>query len=244
MTPLNKHEVRGGATTAIFNDQSYTVTARIEDEVLNSDDILNMEMVRARRSLAFLKQKIGNDAMRVLLKEELDATTARAGEWMEASGGEWISGALLMETPGPSAAYLSNWLVTKMKNREEAVLRAGHPDHCVNHPVEGGVEVITNVGGDDKPWHVFWKMVGEETAFPTAWDSSYTERFGVFLTDRNHRRIGSAMYEFRDLPNGLGVKLTIHLPSAAPAQLVRGHLHHFSIEYRNWTMAALAESLA
>lgn len=226
------------------NDLTYKATGRIEDEVLNNDDIRNMELVRARRSLAYLKQKIGNDAMRVLLKEELDDATARTNEWMEASGGEWISGALLLETPGPSAAYFHRWFLTKMKNREEALFRAGHPDHFLNHPIEGGAEVIENVGEDDEPWHIFVRFVGDDTAFPTAWDSSYTERFGAFITDREGRRIGSALHELKDLPNGLGIKLTIHLPSAAPAHLVRGHLHHFAIEFRNWTMAALAESLA
>ncbi len=228
----------------IFNDLSYKVTARIEDEVLNNDDIRNMELVRARRSLAYLKQKIGNDSMRLLLKEELDATTARTSNWMAESGGEWISGALLLETPGPGAAYFHHWFLTKMKNREEALFRAGHPDHFLNHPVEGGAEVIENVGEDDDPWHIFVRFVADETQFPTAWDSSYTERFGALITDRDNRRIGSALHELKDLPNGLGIKLTIHLPSAAPAHLVRGHLHHFAIEFRNWTTAALAESLA
>lgn len=225
-----------------WNDQTYPVTARIGEDTLTNEDIRNMELRRARRSLAYLKRKIGNEAMRILLKDELDAATIRTSKWMDASAGEWTSGALHLQTPGPSAAYFHRWFLGKMKDGQEAVFRAGHPDHFLNHPIDRGAEVIENVGEDHDPWHIFVRFVPDETPFPTAWHASYTERFGALITDRDGRRIGSALHELKDLDGGLRAKLTISLPAASPADLIRGHLHHFAIEFRNWTLAALEES--
>ena len=47
------------------------------------------------------------------------------------------------------------------------------------------------------------------------------------------------IHEMRDAEDGLHIKLTIHLPQAAPDDLITGHLHHFSVEFRNWTRAAM-----
>ena len=59
------------------------------------------------------------------------------------------------------------------------------------------------------------------------------------ILDAADRRIGSAMHELRDGADGcLEVKLTVHLPHAAPAELVEGHLRHFAVEFRNWTEMA------
>ena len=54
------------------------------------------------------------------------------------------------------------------------------------------------------------------------------------------RRISTVVHEMRDAEDGLQLKLTVHLPEAAPEALIEGHLHHYMIEWRNWTRMALA----
>ena len=48
----------------------------------------------------------------------------------------------------------------------------------------------------------------------------------------------------KDADDGMHIRLTITLPQAAPAGLVRGHLEHFAVEFSNWTRHARAAELA
>lgn len=105
-------------------------------------------------------------------------------------------------------------------------------------------EVIENVGQDDLPWLIRLDFTAPDVKFPTAWDPAYPaeHRLGAIINDGDGLRIGSAIHEMRDAEEGLHVKLTIHLPEAAPDRLVVGHLHHFSVEFRNWTRAAMKDA--
>jgi hypothetical protein len=222
---------------------SFEVEASLDGKRLTGGDILEMELVRSRRALAYLKAKIGNDAMRELLRSDLDLTTAQTGEWARSSAGEWTIGVLELELPGPGAEEFEDWFMQTMHKDDEATLRAGHPDHFLNHPrPDGTAEVIENVGEDELPWHIFLDFVGAETEFPTLWDPAYPCRFGVLIKNSEGTHIGSALHELRDGERGLVAKLTIHLPAAAPSELVQGHLRHFAIEFRNWTEMAFAHS--
>lgn len=113
----------------------------------------------------------------------------------------------------------------------------------MNHPTgPRHAEVIENLGETELPWHIFLDFTDASFVFPTAWDSSYTNAFGAVIKDRDGLHTSSAMHELRDGDAGLDVKLTIHLPNAAPEALVDGHLRHFSIEFRNWTEIAEGDS--
>ena len=128
------------------------VRASFDGASLTDADVRDLELLRARRSLAYLKDRIGNDGMRELLKADLDAATAQNAAWVEQSGGAWRSGALTMRVPGPGAANFHDWFMGNMKRRNEPVFRAGHPDHFMNHPLpDGRAEVIENVGEDERP---------------------------------------------------------------------------------------------
>lgn len=209
---------------------------------LDEADIRDLELIRSRRSLAYLKDRIGNDAMLELLADDLDAAATKVTGWLDASDGRWRSDSLTMTVPGPAAEAFHAWFMGNMKRGNETLFRAGHPDHFMNHPLpDGRAQVIKNVGEDNLPWHIFLTFTGSDTALPTPWDPDYPLElgFGAKILDVHGTRIGSAMHELRDTDDGhLQAKLTVSLPQAAPAELVVGHLRHFSIEFRNWTEMA------
>lgn len=215
---------------------------------LSDSDVRAMELIRSRRSLAYLKDKIGNDQMLELLAADLDESTRAVAGWLEQSNGEWQSDALVLRTPGPNSDTFHDWFMGNMAKKNEPVFRAGHPDHFMNHPTGAGkAEVIENVGEDDLPWHIFLEFHGSDVEFPTPWDPEFPSEkaFGVFIMDREGRQIGSAMHELRDVVDPtegtfLEAKLTIILPKAAPSGLLAGHLRHFTVEFRNWTELARA----
>ena len=223
------------------DDTSHPARAIINGTTLDDEAIRDIELTRARRALAYLKSKIGNDAMRLLLKGELDRSAGRVRGWVDASGGAWKSGTVELIVPGPSAHGFHTWFMETMKHDRQVELRAAHPEHFLNRPLGLHAEVIENIGHDQDPWHIKLDFTSPDAEFPTPWDPAYpaSERLGAIINDAEGRRIGSAIHEMRDFKGGLHIKLTIHLPEAAPDELVIGHLHHFAVEFRNWTRMAL-----
>lgn len=230
------------------DDRDYPAQAQLGQTLLANEDIRSVEFARARHALAYLKAKLGNEAMRELLRDDLATMKARVRGWVEASGGAWQSGSMELTVPGPSAAAFQDWYAQAMAtNDHEAELRAGHPEHFVSHPRPGGaVEVVENVGETELPWRVFYRSLPEDDgAFPSPWDADYPTRYGMELVDGDGLRVGFSMRQSRDEPDGrLRLKFTTHLPAAAPPELVDRHLHHLAVEFRNWTRAAWLESFA
>ena len=223
-----------------LKDVDFGARALFTTRTLNNAAIRDLELVRARRALAYLKAKIGNVAMRNLLKDDLDRTQARSREWVGASDGRWKWGSVELIVPGPGAMAFHSYFMTMMKEDRQLELRAGHPEHFMNVPLGAHAEVIENVGQDDLPWFIRLDFTPPDTEFPAPWDSAYPaeQRLGAFINDAHGLRIGSAIHEMRDAADGLHIKLTIILPEAAPDALVDGHLQHFAVEFRNWTRLA------
>lgn len=221
--------------TADFGARAIIAGRSLDDAAISA-----LELTRARRALAYLKAKIGNDAMRELLQKDIDRTRVRNRKWVESSGGRWKWGSLELVVPGPGAAAFHGFFMTMMKEDRQPELRAGHPEHFMNVPLGPHAEVIENVGQDDLPWFIRLDFTPPDTEFPAPWDPAYPadHRLGAFINDADGLRIGSAIHEMRDADDGLHVKLTIILPDTAPDAFVDGHLHHFAVEFRNWTHAA------
>ena len=222
------------------NDRGFLAKAIIADEApITNDDINVWELDRARHALAYLKRKLGNEAMRDLLRDDLAQMMVQVRGWVEASGGAWQTGSVELIVPGPNSREFRAWYDHAMANAWEPELRAGHPEHFVSHPdAVGSIEVVENIGETELPWRVFYRSLPPDAAYPSAWDPRYPVHFGAELIDSEGLRVGFSMRELRDADDGLHLKLTSHLPAAAPRELMQRHIHHFSIEYRNWAQFA------
>ena len=226
------------------NESDVRASAFIGHQRISDTDIRGLELDRARHALAYLKGKLGNDAMRALLDDDLRTMQAKVRGWVEASEGAWQSASVALVVPGPSAQAFQRWYVDAMANAREAELRAGHPEHFVSHPLSNQVEVVENIGETELPWRVFYRSLPEDFAFPMPWDRSYALHYGMEILDADGLRVGFSMRQSRDADDGLHLNFTTHLPRAAPRELVRRHLNHFAIEFRNWTRAAQTHGAA
>ena len=221
---------------------NFTVIARGPHGVRGDAEIAEGELERARHALAYLKGKLGNDAMRSLLSSDLAETTARVEAWLAESGGTWQTESIELAVTGPSATEFQDWYEAMVKQGQEAVMRAGHPEHFVSHPQPEFVEVVENVGETDLPWHVFYHpLPDDDPTFPTQWDPDFPVRFGAEILNSNGTRVGFTMHQSRNAEDGLHLKLTTYLPKAVPITVVHRHLRHFAIEFTNWTRAAYEE---
>jgi len=132
--PVGAFQTRGDRQCQTAST-STLARALIAGRTLDDAAIRDIELTRARRALAYLKAKIGNAAMRDLLKDDIDQTQARNREWVETSGGQWKSGSLELVVPGPGAAAFHGYFMTMMKEDRQPELRAGHPEHFMNVPL-------------------------------------------------------------------------------------------------------------
>ncbi len=72
--------------------REFRAVAAIGDERLDDRAIRDAELERARHALAYLKGKLGNDAMRRLLDDDLRAMAAQVRGWVDASGAHGKAG--------------------------------------------------------------------------------------------------------------------------------------------------------
>ena len=79
----------GAPLTLVVDDRAFATTAAAEGSTLSEHDIRKHELDRARRALAYLKMKVGDEAVRRLLAEDVAAMTATVRGWVEASAGRW-----------------------------------------------------------------------------------------------------------------------------------------------------------
>ncbi len=211
------------------------VSAPAEGDELTNDDIRNLELARARHALAYLKERIGNARMLELLADDLAHTKEQVGAWVDESNGQWQSDSIELVVPGLKARHFVDWYDDALDHRREPDFRAGHPEHFLSHPYDDGIEVIENVGETELPWHVFYRSMPEDGDFPAAWDDEFPVRFGAELLDQDRRRVGFSMRQGRDTENGMHLRVASFLPQAAPRPLMRRHLNHLAVEYRNWS---------
>ncbi len=233
-----------GAPTIVHDDQAFATTALIEGETLTEHDVRAHELARARRALAYLKDKIGDDAMRRLLADDVGAMTATVRGWVDASAGRWRSAEVTLSLPGPGAAAFRDWYARVVAERRSAAMRAGHPEHYLNTPGADGIEVIEPIGETDLPWRIFYRTVDPGDDLPAAWPDAFPVRFAAEIVDGDGVRVGWSLRALRDVAGGMEMRLISCLPAAAPDALMTRHLHHFAIEYRNWAVLATAEQEA
>lgn len=114
----------------LYNDTPAVAAAPVVEFAgahLDEADIRDLELIRSRRSLAYLKDRIGNDAMLDLLASDLAAAATQVTRWLDASEGRWRSDSLTMTVPGPTAQSFHDWFMGNMKRGNESLFRAGPP---------------------------------------------------------------------------------------------------------------------
>lgn len=227
----------------VTDDRSYVSAVVNSERTLTNEDVRDAELERARHALAYLKKKLGNDAMRELLADDVDLMKRRVRDWVAASNGQWRTGSVELFLDGRRSQPFHDWYVRAMAQARETELRAGHPEHFVSHPTAGTIEVFENIGETELPWRVFYRPVADDADYPAAWDQDYPVRFGAEIVDADGARVGFTMHESRDVGRGMRLRLSSFLPAASPPELLRRHLDHFAIEFRNWTRFAWLESL-
>lgn len=225
----------------IPDDRTFETVAVLDGATLTQHDIRSHEITRARRALAYLKDRIGDEAMRSLLADDIAQMMRTVRDWVDASQGRWRAASVTLKLPGPGAEHFKDWYAAVVDGHRGAAMRAGHPEHYLNTPGDNGIEVIEPIGETGLPWRIRYRTVDPESALPVPWATGFPVRFAAEIVDMDGVRVGYSLRALRGTADGMEMRLTTCLPEATPDETVARHLQHFAIEYRNWAVLASAE---
>ncbi|ATL32360.1 hypothetical protein [Streptomyces formicae] len=214
-----------------------TVRTVIDGTEYTQDDIRRWELDRARAALALLKDRIGDEAMRELLAEDLRAADEIMAPLPDASGGAWRSAVTEMEIGGITAEEFLTWWQGRLASADRTALLAANPEHYLANSADGVVEIIETIGSGPLR---FFLTFHDGVAIEDEGHETYPVRIGGTGRLTDGTEICRVMHEFGDGPRGLRIRLTIQFPTSAPEHVFTGHQWHFACEFLNWLEAAHA----
>ncbi len=220
------------------------VTTEIDGAVIREEDRLRKELERARIALALLKEAIGPDEMRRILKKHLDQGSADVMRWQQASGQGRKDSQTIIRVKGMKVAEFLDWFGKVNQQGNLATLLAANPEHYLVRPyAKDGrkyQELIETMGMYGEPLHCILEFPPSVPDAEQYLDSSYPyTMIATGTLAANGEKIGiRALHQFRDTEDGFEAKLLIQFPDHAPAELVQGHKMHLAIEFNNWIEAA------
>ncbi|MFJ7910410.1 hypothetical protein [Kitasatospora sp. NPDC096204] len=212
-----------------------TVRTVIDGTEYTQDDIRQWELNRARNALTLLKNRIGDEAMRELLAEDLRAADETMAPLPDASGGAWRSAVTEMEIDGISAEEFLTWWQGRLASGDRTALLSANPEHYLANSADGVVEIIETIGSGPLR---FFLTFHDGVAIEDEGHETYPVRIGGTGRLTDGTEICRVMHEFGDGPRGLRIRLTIQFPASAPEHVFTGHKWHFACEFLNWLEAA------
>ena len=221
------------------SDISTQTSVRIAGEV-DDRNIDRYELVAARRALRLLKRNLGHDRLHDLAREAIAEGNALFRDHVRRSDGQQATGTITIEARNLTVAAFSEWMVRAFARQD--VLIDAQPEHYLMDMADPhGPHVVETLGD-----HVVGFYMG-------GWDESQGDGDKPDSVDRRHSLLkldddgtvfGSVSTAFLEAPHGMTAELSVTLPATSAPDAIEQHLQHFSVEFRNWMLMAVAELAA
>lgn len=190
-----------------------------------------------RECLAETRENLGRERIREIYKKDLENGDKMWHEIAQNSvkGKNLQAGLVEVETKGISLEQfmLCNQSIAKNNNLTDASKM--HPEHYSFEAGAGGTQIIIETFGMYKyPTYLFLEPststdypipLDEDTLFPMFGKTS-------LMSDKTDTKI-IGMHQMKQRKGGMGVKLGVFLPEAAPKEIVEGHKWHLMVEFNN-----------
>ena len=202
---------------------------------LEECDMLPLE--DAREVLANLKESLGRQGVLKALAEELAAGEAQWRSIANASRAHENLQPVIVEVEARGIDIAQFMLVNQGLAKENSLATPSriHPEHYYFNAGTGGQQTIVETFGMyGHPVHLH--LIPAKDAFKPIEpdDDTLFSMCGItnFASDDTDSKI-VGMHQFKRRDSGLGVKLGVFLPEAAPAEAVEGHTWHLVVEFNN-----------
>jgi hypothetical protein len=217
------------------------VTFSIGGKAVAQEELLVLEVRRARRMMALLMRKLGSEGMADLFASEIAETANREQAWHKNSRARVapsIANAHVRE--GNAVEFVQWFLAGYMGPNAPAMMRA-HPEHlgALQLP-DGRVGILEVPGHMDIPGLLYLRRLEiwpQDTSIEL--DPSMPVRIMGVLEAQDETVHGYLLHQFRDTSPGFDAKLAVYWPAAAPEAMVSGHADHLALEFNNWLQAYL-----
>jgi len=205
----------------------------------SNEEILKIELIRSRKIMSLIMEKIGAEGIVEIFKKEIDENKKKNLQWSDGcSHKDYIASKTEASiTGGGTGAEFIDWYWHQYVSgvNSLAMLRA-HPEHVGIIPIEGGLVGILEVPGHTNNPHLlpFRKLTTEEwknISIPLTPD--YPDKMlGSIILE--NKEVAYLVHEFKNTEKGFDVKLAIYWPNKAPTELIKGHSDHLAVEFNNW----------
>jgi hypothetical protein len=215
------------------------VTFYKDGKAVDREELLRLEVRRARQMMSLMFRKLGTDGMAKLFAAEIEQADQLEHSWSESSGNGFRASVATARISEGSAAEFVQWFVAGyMGPNVPAMLRA-HPEHlgAMQLP-DGRVGVFEVPGHTELPAMLhLHRLESWPEDVPIELDPDMPVRIMGRGEAKNGRVHGYLLHQFRDTSPGFEAKLAIYWRDGAPDELVDGHADHLMLEFNNWLQA-------
>lgn len=198
-------------------------------------NVSDWELFFARRALAKLKSRLGQQGLLDLLAPDIDAATETMKAWVDESEGKWRPAEIRMRASGLSSAEF----LAYFHSMDEPKMLAAQPEHFVVKVLDGAYDGVENMGPNITRFDLH--LASEDQAVDELLADHPTRMVG-YATIPDGTVAVHLLHQFRDTDDGFDVVLGVYFPAAAPEELIEAHRQHLAVEFTNWIIAA-GESL-
>jgi len=216
-----------------------TVTFFKNGEAVAQEDLLRLEVRRARFMMSLLFQKLGTEGMAELFATEIEEANRLEHSWSESAGGGFVASLATARVSEGNAAEFVEWFVAGYMGPNAPAMMRSHPEHLgVRQMADGRVGVFEVPGHTELPAMLHLRRLESWPAeVPIKLDLDMPVRIMGRSEARDGIVHGYLLHQFRDTSPGFEAKLAIYWREGAPDSLVSGHADHLMLEFNNWLQA-------
>ncbi|NHL69276.1 hypothetical protein EIB72_28860 [Burkholderia ambifaria] len=232
MERVGKH---GNSFTSATEVQVKAVTFFKSGTEVACEDILRMEVKRARSMMASLMEKLGADGMVSLFAKEIAAHESNEKDWSLRANGRFSSSVAEAHVAVGTSAEFVAWFWEGYGGPNSPAMLRAHPEHLGALPLPDGRVGILEVPGHTKsPALLKLRHLDDWSGIPIELAPDMPNRMMGRVETPDGVTVGYLLHQFKDTFPGFDARLEIFWPSTAPEALIHGHSDHLMVEWCNW----------
>lgn len=218
----------------------YTYDCEVVAGPTTPGTVQDWELEFARRSLALLKKRLGDDGINKLLSEDVAESERQWKSKITASDGQLRVAQTDLAIRGLSAEQFLGWFHKIVASEPEML--AAHPEHYRILLTEDGKgqRVMETIGEYVSDFVI--PSLGNKTNGPSV--TNRDKSFPITMIGQGElvdgTVMGEVLHQFRNHADGKGfdARLGAWFPATFDDDLFETHRRHLAVEFRNWTHAA------
>lgn len=211
------------------------VKGYIDGREVSELEMLRWEVREYKKSMTLLREKLGTEGMRRLLKDVV-AQSMTEQHSKGTADGRVVECSIDVEVKGCKAMEFLAWLGAAFKREDHIALNVTAPEHYLNDVDENGQVVgIETVGAYGLPQEFHTVATKpEELGLPAEnINVDYPVKYCGLMYGPDGTEIHKFRHLMRDTDDGFVMKPTVYFSVDDPQEMIEGHKWHLACEFTN-----------